>query len=353
MEQALSLDKYKPDQVNMLVPTQHLQQVSPWHAIRVSEVKANPDPAAGDVFKVGSRYDVKAKKWEDLFCPAKPLLMKISTAAGIVWNWHDSGPLSLNRDYVSYKAIGALRLPDGSWQPVIGTKEIDLTVIEEEIYEQNLKKAKEMDDKEKKKKLGSMTVEQWAQKQTKVNMIQWRKNKLMRAETGAMLRVVRAALAMKGQYTKEEIMKPFVVPRIDFNPDYSDPSVRQALIQHGIQAMSNLFGQMTPGTPQILPGGGDVFTHPAIEAPTQEPHDENGAQDLELQPTGEERPVDDDTPPWTKDAILCKGCDCIIEATGKWTAEQIAEYSKKEFDQELCPKCQNKARKAKKAGGAK
>lgn len=348
--QALSLEKYSPEQFNVLVPTQHLQQVSPWHAIRVSEVRANPDPDAGDVYKVGSRRNEETGKWEDLYCPAKPLLMKIAAAAGIVWNWKDSVALACTPDYVCYRAVGAIRLPDGLWQPVVGTKEIDLAVIEEELYEQYLKKATKLSEEEK-KKLG-MSPEQWAQKQTRNNMIQWRKNKLMRAETGAMLRVIRAALGMKGQYTKEEIERPFVVPRIDFSPDYSDPAVRQALIQHGIPAMSALFGQVSPQTqPLATP---EVFSRPAIEASAEYQDDGEAEPVVPVEPK-EEKPTEvgnDDLPPW-ENVITCKGCDCIIEATGKWTAEQIAEYSKKEFGQELCPKCQAEARKAKKAGGAK
>lgn len=346
--------KYNPKEVNLLVPTQNIQQVSPWHAVRISEVRANPDPDAGDVYKVGSRYDTEKKVFVDLYSPAKPLLMKVAAAAGIVWNWRESGPMTLQRDYVCWKAVGALRLPDGTWQPFVATKEIDLTVIEEEIHAQNLKKAQEYAEKDK-SKLNGMTLEDWAQAQTRANMVQWRKNKAMRAETGAMLRVIRAALGMKSQYTREELEKPFIVPRIDFNPDYSDPEVRHILLQNGAQAMANLFGSVSPATPTQLTGQPAPFTHPAImadEIPEEEPS-------LNLIPESEhaaEEPQpqnDDDTPPWAENAIICKGCACIIEPTGKWTAEQIAEYSKKEFGKELCPKCQAEARKAKKAGGTK
>lgn len=342
--------QYDPQKVNLLLPTQNIQQVSPWHAVRVSEVRANPDPDAGDVYKVGSKYDTSKKAFVDLYAPAKPLLMKVAAAAGIVWNWRESGPMTLQRDYVCWKAVGALRLPDGTWQPFVATKEIDLTVIEEEIHAQNLKKAQEYAEKDK-SKLNGMTPEDWAQAQTRANMVQWRKNKAMRAETGAMLRVIRAALGMKSQYTREELEKPFIVPRIDFNPDYSDPEVRHILLQNGAQAMSNLFGAVAPATTPLQLAEhqpADVFSRPAIVADIEEVPVE-----ASLDAVSEEEPQEDETPPW-ENAITCKGCDCIIEPTGKWTAEQIAEYSKKEFGRELCPKCQNEARKAaKKAGGAK
>ena len=74
-------------------------------------------------------------------------------------------------------------------------------------------------------------------------MIQWRKHKLGRAETGAMERVIRAALSMKHAYTLEELKKPFVIPRIDFSPDYNDPAVKRMMIENGMRAMNGLFAQ--------------------------------------------------------------------------------------------------------------
>src|SRR5690606_22756907 len=200
-------------------------------------------------------------------------------------------------------------LPDGTGQPFVAKKEIDLTVIEEEIHAQNLKKAQEYAEKDK-SKLNGMTPEDWAQAQTRANMVQWRKNKAMRAETGAMLRVIRAALGMKSQYTREELEKPFIVPRIDFNPDYSDPEVRHILLQNGAQAMSNLFGAVAPATTPLQLAEhqpADVFSRPAIVADIEEvPVEAN------LDAVSEEEPQEDETPPW-ENAITCKGCDCIIE----------------------------------------
>jgi hypothetical protein len=42
--------------------------------------------------------------------------------------------------------------------------------------------------------------------------------------------------------------KPFVVPKIAFHPDVSDPEVRKMLLQQGLEASNILFGpQMTQG----------------------------------------------------------------------------------------------------------
>lgn len=348
-----------PRNANILVPTQHLQQVSPWHTARTSVVQINPDPNALDVFKVGSRYNEAKKEYEDLFSPAKPALMRIAAAAGIVWNWRESGPIALQRDYVCYKAVGAMRLPDGSWQPIVATKEIDLAVIEEETYEANLKKALEYaSDPKKQAALKGMTPEQWAQAQTKAAMIQWRKNKLMRAETGAMLRVIRAALGMKSQYTKDELQKPFIVPRIDFSPDYNDPQVRQAIIQSGIPAMAQLFGQASPVTALSAEAEGAPFaaSRPALAAPSE---DEDVFDEYREGPAEEPTPADDfrgdeipehmeptfDDPGPPPPALQGVVTYCANCGTGI-TSDKVAKYSQQKFGRPLCYKCQNRGAKA-------
>lgn len=366
---------------NVLVPTQHLQQVSPWHVARTSIVTVNPDPNYGDVYKVGSRWNERKKVAEDIFALGKPALMRIAAAAGIVWNWRESGPQVIQKDYVVYKAVGALRLPDGSWQPIVATKEIDLTVIEEETYEANLKKALDYasDPKNPKKQaaLKGMTPEQWAQAQTKAAMIQWRKNKLMRAETGAMLRVIRAALGMKSQYTRDELDKPFIVPRIDFSPDYSDPEVRKALIENGIQAMANLFGQSAPTTPALGPGSSSSpfsGSHPALTGPEDDtPYvvedatlaAEEEAQEAqeEVQPTAQETAQEPMQQPAQRQMELLTGAPSPSAPTTKATAkngkavaycevcgggisEKVLRYSQQKYGRALCYRCQSN-------GGAK
>lgn len=219
---------------NVLIPTVTMTQISPYHRIRVEQVQLNPDPDAGDVFKVGSKK--VGNGWQDVLSLSKTAILKLATAAGIVWNWNETRVLSVSKDYVLYQAVGAMRKPSGEWIPLKATKEIDLDVIEAETYESNLETAKRLPTN----KLDHLTPEQWAEARTRKNMIQWRKNKLMRAETGAMLRVVRALLSVKHQYSAAELKKPFAVPTVDFAPDYSDPEVRRAMAEAGIRATADL-----------------------------------------------------------------------------------------------------------------
>ena len=357
----ITLEQYK-GKANVLVPTQHIQQVSPWHAARISEVVINPDPLAGDVFKVGSRFNEQTREYEDLFSPAKPALMKIASAAGIVWNWKDSGPEALTRDYVVYKAVGAIRLPDGSWQPIMARKEIDLSVIEEETLEANLKKSHEYAQDDKKRSyLKGLTPQQWAEQQTKSAMIQWRKNKLGRAETGAMLRVIRAALGMKSQYTRAELSKPFIVPRIDWSPDYGDPEVRHALIQHGAQAMAGLFGQSTPATPFALPPGQTPAERAPFEAAGSEPDDDADAVETiaaevsqapaggageaaedsaQATTTGQQTLLDPQQQPSGNGGQVKPAFGVCADCGSDITAEKVVNYSRQKYGRPLCYRCQ-------------
>jgi hypothetical protein len=176
----------------------------------------------------------------------------------------------------------------------------------------------------------------------RVNMIQFRKNKLQRAETGAMLRVIRTALGMRGQYTMLELQKPFLVPRIDFAPDLSDPHVRDIMISQGAQSLSSLFGGPAMLTEQIM-------MRPAITAINDD--ESTITIDAELQTkeavaTVEPEPVKAEPvkpkieepkpvaePP--KSEFTCSLCNAKI-------TEKVANFSRDKLGAVLCMPCQKK-----------
>ncbi len=355
-KQLIELKDYE-GKCNVLIPTVTMTQISPYHRIRVEQVQLNPDPDAGDVFKVGSKK--VGNGWQDVLSLSKTAILKLGTAAGIVWNWNETKVLSVSKDYVLYQAVGAMRKPSGEWIPLKATKEIDLDVIEMENHDANLKTANGLSEKQR----NGLSPEEWAAQKTRANMIQWRKNKLMRAETGAMLRVVRALLSVKHQYSVSELKKPFAVPTVDFAPDYSDPEVRKAMAEAGVRATADLFGQSAMQqirAPQQLP--------PPIDVDQYSPEgDEGAAEDAPaVGYEAEEEAVisEDDLPPWDDgsatgqqaifdDGIVCQGCDQLIETSNNWSPERIAEYSTKIYGKALCVACQKKAAKAKPKAGAR
>jgi hypothetical protein len=357
-KQLIELKDYE-GKCNVLIPTVTMTQISPYHRIRVEQVQLDPNPDAGDVFKVGAKK--VGNNWQDVLSLSKTAILKLGTAAGIVWNWNETRVLSVSKDYVLYQAVGAMRKPSGEWIPLKATKEIDLDVIEMENHDANLKTANGLSEKQR----NGLSPEEWAAQKTRANMIQWRKNKLMRAETGAMLRVVRALLSVKHQYSVSELKKPFAVPTVDFAPDYSDPEVRKAMAEAGIRATADLFGQSAmqqiQAPQQQLPPPIDVDQY----APDGDEGTVDNAPAVSYREEEETVISDDDLPPWDEpegqqeifadavEGIVCQGCDQLIEEANNWSPERIASYSKKIYGKALCVDCQKAAAKAKPKAGAK
>lgn len=354
--QEVDLSAYDKGKFNVLVPTVTLKQISPWHQMRVEVVKISPNVEDGEVYVVESRYDKKAEKWiPEGFGLAKPALMKLSLAAGIIWNWPETKPLSVSRDYVLCQAVGGVRKATGELVVIKATKEIDLTVVEAEVRMQLQKKAKE-------NKLDGNWIEAELGKQ----MLQWRRNKLHRAETGAMLRVIRALLAIRHRYSAEELSRPFVVPRVDFVPDLSDPQIRRLVVLEALKAQTFLFGGGFGGggtapygvEPVLGPVGGvinadeidmeengflleekdpDDESRVAPEGESGEPTKANGEAANEPEEDPGEKEVgsassEDESP-------KCESC-------GKKVSAKTLDYSRRHFGRVLCFSCQKEERKA-------
>jgi hypothetical protein len=335
--ETVTLDQYRDKKYNVLVPTQTITQISPFHRLRIEEVKIDPNPDAGDVFKVGSKK--VGNNYEDVLSLSKNALMKIANAAGIVWNWNETKVITATRDYVLYQAVGAFRKPSGEWLPLKASKEIDLTIIEEETREANREKAFKLQKssyESDRKKLEGTTPEQWAAAQTKSAMIQWRKNKLMRAETGAMLRVVRALLSIKQQYSPAELTNPFAVPHVDFSPDYTDPEVRKMVMEHGLRATADLFGAAAAPQPQLT----EAVPHQVF---TEEEFDDNnftgdsyedGDDADHAHPTDPE--PDHASPPSSGNANADPVIECDHDGCGKILSKAEINYSQAYYDRFLC-----------------
>ena len=87
-----------------------------------------------------------------------------------------------------------------------------------------------------------------------------RKTASEKAQTGAILRVVRALLGIKGTYSREELSKPFVVPAVTFAPDFNDPTARNAMLQQGMNSLGNMFGTASAPLAISTAFAGDAFS---------------------------------------------------------------------------------------------
>jgi len=239
MEKALEklqeeLEAYrKKGTFNVLVPTLTIQEVSPFHKPVLEIVRINPQKDAGEVYEIvqgSGDFSLRAVA-----------LQKIGYAAGLIWNARGCGRTDdgSDHDVIAYRAEAAVRKEDGTYMPMNAEYMVDLRVIEEELRITYERKGKEL---AREKGWSEKVMKEYVEKNVRRDMLQKRKFRLQLAQTGAMDRVIRKILALKSTYKREELERPFVVPKIAFNPDISDPRVRDILLKQGMDATSMLFG---------------------------------------------------------------------------------------------------------------
>lgn len=355
---------------NLLIPAATSVQINPFYKCTVMEVMADTSENSGDIFKVGNikiGEDKNGKAvYKDVFSPAKPLLMKLATAAGIQFHPEYTTVFRENANTYVGKAYGAVRLPDGTFKTHAETKRICLDDEESkyrlEFMDKSImgitdwKAAKAAEDMfkghweetsetrtyngneypVKKFVIDDCDREKYIERSILVNMTLLRKTASEKAQTGAILRVIRALLGIKGTYQREELQKPFAVPTVTFSPDYSDATVRQAMLQQGMNSMGNMFGTsaMPPAMEQIA-FSQDAFDNtfnpdenlddPAFTSDI--PMDEEYQQSLAQERQGIERDERE------RDDWYCEKC-------GEHINEKIWTYSVENFGTPLCQKCQ-------------
>lgn len=369
---------------NLLIPAATSVQINPFYKCTVMEVVADTSEKSGDIFKVGSTKTGEDRNgkpvYKDVFSPAKPLLMKLATAAGIQFHPEHTTVYRENANTYVGKAFGAVRLPDGTFKTHPDTKRICLDDEEAKYrlefmdksimgihdwraakaaadmfkgeWKEDPEKLNQWNKPEKYYVIADCDREKYVERSVLVNMTLLRKTASEKAQTGAILRVIRALLGIKGTYLIEELQKPFAVPTVTFSPDYSDANVRQAMLQQGMNSMGNMFGTAS-AAPAISSSAlfGDVV-HEAfdpednLENPafaSDMPTDEDGYAGEYQQNTPNAEPdygsgQAPQTVPQQEDnaGYFCDGCGAEIN-------EKVYGYSINKFGRPLCMKCQRGA----------
>lgn len=388
---ALAEIQTKYQNCNLLIPAATSVQINPFYKCTVMEVVADTSEKSGDIFKVGNTKvgeDQSGKAvYADVYSPAKPLLMKLATAAGIQFHPEYTTVIRENTNTYVGKAYGAVRLPDGTFKTHAETKRICLDDEEakyrlefmdksimgitdwkaaksaEEMFKGHWEETNETrtyggrEYPVKKFVIDDCDREKYIERSILVNMTLLRKTASEKAQTGAILRVIRALLGIKGTYSLEELKKPFAVPTVNFSPDYSDASVRQAMLQQGMSSMGNMFGAASV-PPAALPFQSEAFAdnfnpeenleNPAFVSEQVEADDYAG----DYQQTPPERnwfdpdPVEEqgytesrqEATANEQTGYYCDGCGAAIN-------ERVYEYSLNKFGKPLCMKCQKGAGK--------
>lgn len=364
---------------NLLMPATTEVQLNPFYKITVMEVPVDLSENSGDVFKVGSIKQNQNGRdvYVDTFSPAKPLLMKLASAAGIQFDPERTYGIREDQNTYKAKAFGAMRMPDGTGKTHADEKVICLD-DEEANYKVEFmdKSIKGITDERAAKAAAEMFKGKWIDSVNKwnkpckayviddcdrgkyiersvlVNMTLLRKTAAEKAMTGAINRVIRALTGVKGQYTKAELEKPFAIPRVTFAPDYTDPEVKRILLSQGMNSIGSLFGgQAVPvsSAPALeMSNNNSMFNpeeftdNPAFasdmvvdEEPAQpeknwfdkEPEDEpeQVTTPQQAEPQQTEQP---DT-----SGYACDGCRARL-------SEKVYTYSIEKFGRPLCIKCQ-------------
>lgn len=307
---SVEIDQAKKAGMNLLLPSTHIENMSEFHSPVIDYVELSPEPADGDVY-----YHSESKK----MVPSKQGLVKLAVCAGIMWDMSLTKRTDNreSRDYVSFRAVGGVRKADGTVVPFSAEYDMDFEVIENKLrdqYEKSGKKAKKTGDE----------LQSYVDYCVKRDLLYKREHKLKLCESGAMNRVIRSLLGLKAGYTKQELTKPFVVARIVFRPDYSDPEIRRIMVQKSIESITSVYG----GSNDQMP----ITTAPPIEIPHDADNNNSDVVDGKIEdPMQEEDNKQEDTMSHKKadfDAADEKGQIDTLKAMAKRKGYDLKQLKK-------------------------
>lgn len=351
---------------NLLLPTSTDVQLNPFYKYHVEEVPVDLNDNSGDIFNVG-KVNIGNNEWVDTFSLSKPLLNKLAMAAGIQFNPKETYGERIDKLTYRAQAQGAMRKADGTARTETDQKVICLEDEEDKYRIEFSDKASRGISDEKqakaaaelfkgkwipgKDKYGNTTDrnnrqimvyqidecdrDRYIERSVMVNMALLKKTWAEKAMTGAKLRVIRALLGLKGTYTKDELKKNFAIPTVVFSPDYTDPSVRQAMLTQGMNSVNNMFGTTALPIHKVDFEDDDTFDADAnVDNPAfhSDLPDEDPADDYrEPQPATQSQ---------TEQGEEDRGADYQCSRCGTTISEKVYSYSIDRFEEPLCVKCQ-------------
>ena len=285
--------KYPANKYNRLLPSTLIGELSPLQKMSIEVVRIDPDPEHKEIYEVGVEKS-KDGQWRQRYALSKTALDKIAHTIGISWIPGETRRVDdrSNPRLVEFKAVGILKKTDGTLQVLSGTKEIDLDAMENELR----LKLKEMARRGKIRKgrevlkAGTQACTDEIEYRVLKRMVEVQKHKVALAESGAKNRAIRS-LGLKSSYYEEDLQKPFVVPRIDFNPELAlaDPQLKREIVREAMAAGTQLYG-VGQAVPQVIweKGSGKEGM---VEAEFEEDQSPDGKSDGQELLTEEERAV--------------------------------------------------------------
>lgn len=222
-----------------------LQTIPAMHRPVVVSVQIDTNPANKEVYQQrGGGLSLSAIAFK-----------KLADAMGIQWVQEECGRIDDGKDpdLVHYRMVGLIKALDGTWRKILGDKEIRISVIEEELTDSYRERAEKYanDPKDgpgfKSRYPTPQAVEGWVAEKVRQDALQMRKHMLARAQSGALARATKS-IGIRETYTAQELMKPFVFPKLVFSPDPNHPQDRAFLLAQGAGAMGQLYKVEQPVT---------------------------------------------------------------------------------------------------------
>jgi hypothetical protein len=392
-ENGLDLSSYDSQAYNILSPVLRLDTAAPYLRFRAVEVRLDPDANRGDCYAApGTRWTKDRRTGELLpthVAPAKPGLLKIASATGLVIDPHNSRRIKPDacercidmaratgqavrcgdcpsRYDVAYQHIGAVRADTG-WRIVKASYEWNLDAQRRKIVREGKKRLAKAQEESK-----SFDLEGYVE--DRLDQVITERYGL--AETKSLLRLVRAICHLRQAYLREEMARPFVVVRTELAPDFADPAVRHALAEKALASGAEIFGPAHEEAPATLhtpvldaqvvdqlasePDFTDAETR-AEEATApvdDEPAADNGQMHVadngptaSADPPAENEPTEQPTtaqdqgeaPDEEADAVRCDDCNAALPANVVAYC-QSAKGRQAFGGANYCFKCQNKRR---------
>lgn len=217
------LESYRAN-ANVLVPQAKLVPAGSVFTIRLERVDISPDPNDRDIYQLPGTYN------DPRYALSAKTLLRIARAAGI--HHLNTKILSATSSYVLAQARVRRRDESGEWVHAEGTYELDLEVVEEDLYADNVSKFERWRKNPKAAwAQGFPKSDEECRTKAKQGALKIRRHKVSRAETGAHCRAIRAMLGIENGYRQEDLAKPFLVPSTVINSD--DPDVKASLLRSG------------------------------------------------------------------------------------------------------------------------
>lgn len=223
-----------------------------FHRLIVETVEFDGDKDGGDIY-----YHSTSKKHMIHFKG----LSQLALAAGIEWDTDKSRPTTVQKDYLSYQAVGFIRREFNKMICFRGDCEMDMEALKEDLvdeYEAKAKKDNRKNDKQKRDYVKYCVDRDFRFK---------RKHRIKLAATSAKSVVISKLLGLKSGYTKQEIDRPFTIVRCVVAPDLSDPDMQR---QISMQMINGVFGRQQD--PVALPPADAInVPHHTVEEDEPEP----------------------------------------------------------------------------------